>query len=100
MIALGVVGLSANALLALLGIYELSIRRVNASMFVSIAVELLLPIGFAVSQFRDRSEAASTTFDKPLFPAQKSPITVLLLPNTGSSPDASGPKPELASTIT
>ena len=40
-------GLSANGLLAILGIYEFMMRRVTASIFVSIAVELLLVIGFA-----------------------------------------------------
>ena len=40
-------GKSANGLLAILGIYEFMMRRVNASIFVSIAVELLLVIGFA-----------------------------------------------------
>ena len=44
---LSIVGLSANGLLAMLGIYEFLMRRVNASMFVSIAVELFLAIGFA-----------------------------------------------------
>jgi hypothetical protein len=44
---LSIVGLSANGLLAILGTYEVLMRRVNASMFVSIAVELLLAIGFA-----------------------------------------------------
>jgi hypothetical protein len=45
--ALSIVGLSANALLAILGLFEFLMRRINASIFVSIAVELLLAIGFA-----------------------------------------------------
>jgi hypothetical protein len=45
--ALSIVGLSANALLAILGLFEFLMRRINASIFVSTAVELLLAIGFA-----------------------------------------------------
>jgi hypothetical protein len=45
--ALSIVGLSANGLLAILGLCEFMMRRVNASIFVSIAVELLLVFGFA-----------------------------------------------------
>lgn len=44
---LSMVGLSANGLLAILGTYEFLMRRVNASIFVSIAVEVFLAIGFA-----------------------------------------------------
>jgi len=45
--ALSIVGLSGNGILATLGLYEFLMRRVNASILVSIAVELLLVFGFA-----------------------------------------------------
>jgi len=45
--ALSIVGLSANGPLATPGLYEFLMRRVNASILVSIAVELLLVFGFA-----------------------------------------------------
>jgi len=46
-IALSIVGLLANGLLAMLGLFEFLMRRVTASIFVSIVIELLLAIGFA-----------------------------------------------------